>query len=75
MSVKAARKLRNINLYLTIFWVAATPIVLVTGLKSSLPFIVFISMYAIDVTHFSAWIASRAEVASETNPEPPSCTD
>lgn len=39
------------------------PVVLLTNLKSSLPFLVGISVYALGVGHFASWQAARAEDA------------
>jgi hypothetical protein len=60
--------LRRANGWATLAWLALLPVALATGLKNSLPFIVAVSIYANVVGHFSAWVAGRAEVASEVNP-------
>jgi hypothetical protein len=52
---------RKINGWLTIVWfVAAFPICLY--LSQSVPFLVFISVYAVVTGHLSTWQASRVEV-------------
>jgi len=53
--------MRKANGWLTIVWlVAALPICLL--LSSSVPFLVFISVYAVVTGHLSAWQAARVEV-------------
>lgn len=55
---------RKINGWLTIIWfVAAIPICLF--LSQSVPFLVFISVYAVVTGHLSTWQASRVEVRQE----------
>lgn len=66
--MKQAVLLRRANGIATLAWIALVPVALITGLKDSLPFIVLVSLYANIVGHFSAYIAARAEVSSETNP-------
>lgn len=57
-------KFRKINGWLTIVWfVAAVPICLF--LANSVPFLVFISVYAVVTGHLSTWQASRVEVKQE----------
>jgi len=41
------------------------PITLVTGLKSSIPFLVGVSIYANIVGHWSSWQAARVEVKQD----------
>lgn len=53
--------MRRVHGWLTIIWfVAAIPICLF--LSTSVPFLVFISVYAVVVSHWSSWQASRVEV-------------
>lgn len=53
--------LRKINGWLAIIWlVAAVPICLF--LANSVPFLVFISVYAVVTGHWSSWQAARVEV-------------
>jgi hypothetical protein len=57
-------KFRKINGWLTIFWfVAAFPICIF--LSKSVPFLVFISVYAVVTGHLSTWQASRVEVKQQ----------
>lgn len=56
--------MRRINGWLTIVWlVAALPVCLF--LSSSVPFLVFISVYAVVTGHLSAWQAARVEVVQD----------
>lgn len=50
---------------LVVFWLAMIPIALKTGLKDSLPFVVFVSLYANFVGHVSAFEAARAKYAAD----------
>lgn len=47
----------QIQLALTIFWLAATPFIIL-WLRDSVPFLVFISVYAVVVGHWSAYEAA-----------------
>ena len=61
-------KFRKINGWLTVIWfVAAFPICIF--LSKSIPFLVFISVYAIVTGHLSTWQASRVEVRQEQEAE------
>ena len=56
--------MRRANGWLTIAWlVAALPICIL--LSSSVPFLVFISVYAVVTGHLSAWQAARVEVVQQ----------
>jgi hypothetical protein len=55
---------RKINGWLTVLWfIAAFPICIF--LANSVPFLVFISVYAVVTGHLSTWQASRVEVRQE----------
>lgn len=55
---------RRINGWLTIFWfIAAFPICIF--LAKSVPFLVFISVYAVVTGHLATWQAARVEVKQE----------
>jgi hypothetical protein len=55
---------RKINGWLTVIWfLAAFPICFF--LANSVPFLVFISVYAVVTGHLSTWQASRVEVRQE----------
>lgn len=57
-------KFRKINGWLTVIWFfAAFPICIF--LSNSVPFLVFISVYAVVTGHLSTWQASRVEVRQE----------
>lgn len=57
-------KFRKLNGWLTILWfVAAFPICIF--LNRSLPFLVFISVYAVVTGHLATWQAARVEVNQE----------
>lgn len=48
--------------WLTWAWLAsAVPVVLIKGLRESVPLLVFVSIYANVAGHFAAWQAARAE--------------
>jgi hypothetical protein len=54
--------LRRLHGWLTWLWLASAVPVLLTGLKNSVPLLVFISIYANVAGHFSSWQAARVEV-------------
>jgi hypothetical protein len=60
--------LRTLNGIATLLWTAMLPIALLTPLKTSLPFIVGVSIYANIASHLSAWVAGRAEVMASPDP-------
>lgn len=53
--------LRKFHGWATLVWLAASVPIAVL-LNSSIPFLVFISVYAIVISHWSAWQSSRVEV-------------
>lgn len=56
--------MRRLNGWATVVWfVAAFPICV--WLSTSVPFLVFISVYAVVTGHLSAWAAARVEVRQE----------
>lgn len=58
------RAMKRLNGWLAVVWlVAAIPICLL--LSSSVPFLVFISVYAVVTGHWSTWQAARVEVRQE----------
>lgn len=57
--------MRKVNGWLTILWLVALPVAIVTGLINSVGFISMISIYALVTGHWSAWQASRVEVRQE----------
>lgn len=61
-------KFRKINGWLTVIWfIAAFPICIF--LANSVPFLVFISVYAVVTGHLSTWQAARVEVRQEHEAE------
>lgn len=52
---------RRLHLVMIGVWTVMVPVALLTSLKTSLPFVVFISLYANWSTEVAAWQASRAE--------------
>jgi hypothetical protein len=56
--------MRRVNGWLAIVWlIASVPICIF--LANSVPFLVFISVYAVVTGHWAAWQASRVEVRQE----------
>lgn len=57
-------KFRAVNGWLTVFWfVAAFPICIF--LSQSVPFLVFISVYAVVTGHLATWQSARVEARQE----------
>lgn len=66
--------LRTTNGWLTIFWLAAAfPICIF--LAQSVPFLVFISVYAVCASHLSAWQSGRVEVYQDEQDLPAETVD
>ncbi len=55
---------RKFHAWAAIISLAFSPVAVVL-LKDSVPYLVFISQYAVVVSHFSAWQASRVEVKQD----------
>ena len=55
------RKLRHFHAAITVLWIIMIPISVFTALKDSVPFLVFLSLWALVGAHWSAWQAVRAE--------------
>jgi hypothetical protein len=64
-----ARFFKNLHLFMTFFWAVMVPVSMYTGLDKLVRFITFLSLWALVVTHWGAWQASRAEVRVETAEE------
>lgn len=60
-----AKWLRQLHGVLAIGWFAMIPVSVFTGLKSSVPFLIAISVYALGVGHFSSWQSGRAETKDD----------
>ena len=59
-----AEHFRRLNGYFTIGWfIAAFPIVFF--LSDSVPFLVFVSVYAVVTGHLSTWQSARVEVKQD----------
>jgi hypothetical protein len=58
-----AQGLKRFNLIMTVVWILLA-IPTVTSWRDSLLWIAFMSVWNNVFTHFSAWVSSRAEVAS-----------
>lgn len=56
-----ARHSKVLHITLAIFWCLMVPVTLLTSLKTSLPFIVFLSIYALVATHLSAAAGKSAK--------------
>lgn len=59
------RRLYRFHLTRTAVWTIQIPVALGTGLKESVPYLVFLSLAALVEGAFSAAMATRAEMASE----------
>lgn len=60
----SARQLRNFNLWATLVWLGlVVPTVFWWG--QSVMWVALMSVWANVASHFSAWVAGRAEVAAE----------
>lgn len=57
--------MRKFHGWATVIWFAAS-IPICIFLASSVPFLVFISVYAVVTGHLSSWQAARVEVNQET---------
>lgn len=57
-------KFRKVNGWLTVLWlIASIPIVIF--LSNSVPFLVFVSVYAVVTGHLATWQAARVEERQE----------
>lgn len=59
----SAAATRRMHLVLTLLWLVFAPVAMLTSLRSSVPLLVGISVYANVAGHWSAWQAARAEEA------------
>lgn len=57
--------LRALHGWLTWIWLASAVPILLSGLKNSVPLLVFISIYANVAGHFASWQAARVEVKQD----------
>lgn len=61
---KTARRLRRFHLFRIVVWSIQMPVALLTGLKDSTPYVVFLSLAALIEGAFAAYMASRAEASA-----------
>jgi hypothetical protein len=61
---RTAKRLRWFNLGRIAVWTIQLPVALLTDLKNSTPYVVFLSLAALIEGAFSAYMSSRAEEAS-----------
>jgi len=56
--------MRRVNGWLAVLWLVAAPPICIWW-SSSVPFLVFVSVYAVVTGHWAAWQAARVEVRQE----------
>jgi len=61
--------MRRVNGWLTMFWVAMIPISYAMGWLNSVVYVSALSLWALVSGHWSAWQASRVEVAQQKEVE------
>ena len=61
--------MRQVNGWLTIFWIAMIPVSLVTGWISSVTYVAVLSLWALVSGHWAAWQAARVEVTQQAEME------
>lgn len=57
--------MKAINGWSVVFWIIMTPLTFGLGWLSSVTFVSLLSIWALVVSHFGAWAASRTEVRQE----------
>ena len=57
--------MRQVNGWLTIFWIGMIPVSVATGWIHSVAYISALSLWALVSGHWSAWQAARVEVAQD----------
>lgn len=57
--------MRQVNGWLTIFWIGMIPVSILTGWISSVQYVSALSLWALVSGHWSAWQAARVEVAQQ----------
>lgn len=63
---RSARRIRDAHFAAAVFWgPVMMPIALLTSLKTSLPFIIAISLYANVTGHLAGWAGASARCATE----------
>lgn len=56
-----------VHFTLCVFWLVMIPVALITGLRDSVSFLVFISLLALVFSEAASWQASRAERRMDPN--------
>lgn len=63
--------MRRFHYFMTVMFAVLIPVSLVTGLKESISFLVFLSLWALVASHWSAAEATKAEQAARSDvPDP-----
>lgn len=55
---KGASRQKKTHFWLTVFFLAQIPVALATGIKESLPYVVFLSQWALVASHWTAYLSS-----------------
>lgn len=63
--LKDPRKAGNFHAVATVVFMIQIPVALLTPLKDSVPYLVFLSLWALVSAHWSAWQAAQAERKAE----------
>lgn len=61
----SARVLKAFHGWMTVLWGTAIPVSILTDLKTSVVWLVMMSVWANFVGHFSSWQSTRVEVKQE----------
>lgn len=59
-----------VNIILGVLFLAMIPVALISGLKKSVPFLVFLSLWALVAAHWSAALAAQAAIEAATEVKP-----
>lgn len=60
-----AKFLRQLNGWMTLFWIIMTPVSLLTGWVHSVAYVSLLSLWALVAGHLSAWQSARVEVKQD----------
>lgn len=63
--MNSATLLRRFHLARMVVWTVQVPVALLTNLKSSVPYVVFLSLAALIEGSFAAYMGSRAEMEKD----------
>lgn len=61
--------MRQVNGWLTVFWLVMIPVSLMTGWISSVTYVAGLSLWALVSGHWAAWQAARVEVTQQAEEE------